>query len=95
MSVIGKLHKTTKSGGVCLDEYNENYSIMSAWVNRDEEIKPNMCTVNFKGEDKKVALKISLGNKDRAIEILQELLSQLGYEIHQGENRDEQDSPPF
>ena len=83
MSIIGELVKTTKFGGICVDEYNGNISLMSAWENREGQVKPNMCTVKAKdfktGEiaEKYTALKIYLGSRDRAIEVLEELTRQL------------------
>jgi hypothetical protein len=97
MAIIGSLIKTTKSSGICIDEYNGRYSVMSAWENREGEVKPNFVkTLPRKdGEEGKVVpVKMLLGeSKAEAIGKLKCLIDVLEGVGDQGPVDD--DSIPF
>lgn len=76
--------KTGVSSALILEEYNGAYSLASGWIGKGGEFKLNWCEVEMFDKKaqgkvkKKMPVKISLSSKKRAIEILQELLNQLG-----------------
>lgn len=69
-----------------IQEYNGTYSIVSVWVNKDGQTKANFVKQEFgKGNEKVTALKITLGNKDEAVEALLSMANEVS----------EYDQPPF
>jgi hypothetical protein len=76
--------KTGVSSAIKLEIYNGNYSLTSGWIDKEGNFKLNWSTVETYNKetrvktDKKMPIKISLWSKDRSIEILRELLTELG-----------------
>lgn len=93
MTIIGDLIKTSKYSGIAIDEYNGKFSIMSAWENRQGDVKPNFVkTLPWKdGEEGKVVpVKMLIGDsKGMAISNLQSLIEQLSRPVITGPDDDE------
>jgi hypothetical protein len=74
--------------GIALDEYNDKYSIASAYLNKNGQVALKWVFQQKWDKDtkksvpgKNMPLKIELGTRDEAIETLKDLLRMLGYFI--------------
>ena len=94
----------SKGQGVGIDEYQGNISLVAGYEGKDGKIQLEWVRGQHYDkeakkkvpDDKDRPLKIYLGSKERAIEVLEALLWQLGVEIHQKEARPaEEDEVPF
>jgi hypothetical protein len=88
-----KFIKVGTNSGVQINEYNGSINLQAGYEQKDGKIALEWVRYQHydKIEKKKVPdakdlpLRVYLGSKERSIEVLKELLGQLGYEIHQGE----------
>ncbi len=72
--------------GIALDEYNDKYSIVSAYLNKDGQVALKwVFQQKWDKEAKKsvpgknMPLKIELGTREEAVETLKDLLMMLGW----------------
>ena len=69
-----------------IQEYKGVFSLVSVWINKNDEVKPNFCKMEFgKGNEKTTAVKITLGEKDQAVEALLSMANEVS----------EYDTPPL
>lgn len=92
MSVI----RVDKYTLIKLEENDYGVRLMEGWENRDGEFKPNFCKRSFTkdGEEKNVPVSVKLGDREKAREVLTELLQGLGGKGRQ-EAEDFGESIPF
>ena len=63
---------------VKIEEYNGMYSLILGYKDKDGEFKPKWCKMEFgKGNERNVPVKIPLGNRDQAGEVLSKLIDSL------------------
>jgi hypothetical protein len=62
-----------------LEEYKGTYAIIEGWIGRDGTFKPSWCTREIGKEktEKKMPVRVKLGDKDNAIKALTMLLEEL------------------
>jgi hypothetical protein len=71
--------RINKYNVVQLSEYNGTWSLVLGWEDKGGNFKPTFCEREFgKGNLKKVPVKIELGDKAKAIEVLSAFIEELG-----------------
>jgi hypothetical protein len=96
MAIIGTLIKTSKYGGIAIDEYQGKFSIMSAWETREGEIKPNFVKTLPKNKDEEgkiVPVKILIG--DSRAEAIDKLKCLIEILAGADDKPEDDDSIPF
>lgn len=80
---VNKVIRVDKYTLIKLEENEYGIRLMEGWENRDGEFKPNFCKRSFSkdGDEKNVPVSIKLGDKEKAVDVLTELLKGLGGEI--------------
>ena len=80
---VNKVIRVDKYTLIKLEENEYGIRLMEGWENRDGEFKPNFCKRSFSkdGDEKNVPVSIKIGDKEKAVDVLTELLKGLGGEI--------------
>ena len=67
--------------GIKVEEYNGTYSLVSAWINQEEEVRLKWGYIEKdKKPGKKLPIKVELGSREEAIRVLQSALRLLNAE---------------